>query len=431
MSVTTREVIERSPTRVAGRGAALALTLLGVGGLGLGFGGSAGTGWAALLVATALAAGLGVFGVVLSAIFEMTGARWGRAYRRIAEGSVVLMPLGLLGALALVLGAGQYMPWVHAHHLSGGKAIWLTWPFWGARVIGSLLVADGLCLTFLYYSLRRDFCIDGVRDRLKGRVAAIVCRGIVDGADLEAEARRCSRRMATLAPVVGIVFALTFTLLGFDLIMALEPEWFSTLFGAWFFVGHLFAGVALLALVSVVLRKRLGLQALLTETRQGDLATLLFAFCLVHTDFFWSQYLTIWYGNLPEETGYVIERTVDASLPWASVSWVTLAAIFILPFVALLFRRVKQHGLLLGVVAGIVVVGVFLARFLEIAPALVHLSLPSGAGALGRPLAAAGLVTLGLGGPGWWLYGWLLTQVPIMPVGDPVFRGMLDPEGQG
>ncbi len=98
-----------------------------------------------------------------------------------------------------------------------------------------------------------------------------------------------------------------------DLIMALDPDWFSTLFGGWYFIGNLFSGLALLAIAAMSLRNRCGLQRFLPEARQSDLATLLFAFCLLNIDFFWSQYLTIWYGNLPEETGWLIERAVDDS----------------------------------------------------------------------------------------------------------------------
>jgi hypothetical protein len=281
-----------------------------------------------------------------------------------------------------------------------------------------LLVTYGIALRFLYFSLRRDFCVEGARDRLRGPVARFVSGDI---ADPEKERERCDRGLELWAPAVPISYALCFTLLGFDLIMALEPDWFSTLFGAWYFIGNLFVALALLALVSIVLRKRLRLERFLTEARQADLATLLFAFCLVNTDFFWSQYLTIWYGNLPEETVYVIERSIDASLPWTALSWVALGGFFAIPFIALLFRRIKRSAGLLQLVALVVCAGIFLARFLEVGPALVDVDHGAGLGAVAMPLVSAALVVLGFLGFGALLYVRLLAQVPILPIGDGVF----------
>jgi hypothetical protein len=226
---------------------------------------------------------------------------------------------------------------------------------------------------------------------------------------------------------VALAYGFGFTFFGFDLVMALEPEWFSTLFGAWTFIGHLFLGLALLALISIALRRSLVLGRFLSVERQADLATLLFAFCLVNTDFFWSQLLTIWYGNLPEETHYVIERGIDGRLPWPTLSWIAIAGFFGVPFVALLFRRVKRSDLLLGLVASVVVVSIFLVRFIEIAPPLLHLHPGAALTEALVPLLAALLTLAGMLGAGAWSYAALLTAVPLLPVGDPIFEAEFAP----
>jgi hypothetical protein len=412
------------------RTASIAGIALGLVGCGLALVGPRGSLFTALYISTVLVSGIAVSGVVLSAIFEMTGAKWGRAYRRLAEGSVALMPLGFASLLALVIagatGAGA-LPWARGAHLEGGRAVWLTLPFWSARVLLGLLAAYAVSLLFLYHSLRRDLCLRAARERFSGPIARLVARGITEE-NAPAEAERSGARLARLAPVVAIVYAVVFTFLGFDLVMALEPSWNSTLFGAWIFFGHLFAGLALLAVASLALRGPLGLADLLDEKRQRDLATLLLAFTLVNIDFFWSQYLTIWYGNLPEETGYIIRRTIDPASPYTALSWPTLAAFFFIPFVALIFRRVKRGRLLLGSVSLVVVLGLFLARFLEIAPPLLGLPLRAGVSSLLVPLAASLLVLVGFGGAGWWLYRLFLRAVPIVCAGDPVLVRALDAE---
>jgi hypothetical protein len=414
------EVLAKTPTEIPAavkRSAILTAILAAVGLIAAFAVGGIAAGLVTVLVCAALTIGLGVVGILISAIFELTNAKWGRAYRRLAEAGVVFMPIGILLLLIYMIATGithEGLPWTHHEHLSGGKAVWLVRGFWDFRVLAYLVLSYGLALRFLFFSIRRDFTIPGVADRMPdGPISRCMTKRLTDP---EAERARCSARLRVLAPLVAIVYAVAFSFLAFDLIMALDPEWFSTLFGGWYFIGHLFAGLALLAVASMSLRNKCGLERFLPDVRQRDLATLLFAFCLLNVDFFWSQYLTIWYGNLPEETHWVIERAVDDSLPWSKLSWVSLISFFLIPFIALLFRRVKQSRALLTTVACIVVLGIFLARFIEIAPAL-----------LGDdpepflPLAASVLLFCGCLGFGGLLYWRFLTRVPVMPVGDEIF----------
>ena len=396
----------------------LALGLCGAIGLLLAFaGGSPGAGWLALLVATTMTIGVAAVGVVFAAIFHITAARWGRPFQRFAEAGVALMPLGLLCLLALVLGGHAWLPWLQVDHLTGGKHAWLVRGFWDVRVLLTLVCTYALSLTFVYYAWRRDFCLGEVRAAFTGRLGAWLGRGITDA---EREMARCTRRLDVLAPAVIIVYALAFSFLAFDLIMALEPDWYSTLFGAWYFISHLFVGLAAIVLITTVLWRRLSLERFVSMPRQRDLATLLFAFCLVHMDFFWSQFLTIWYAHLPEFTFYLIDRTLDPALPYHHLTWPALAAFFFIPFGTLLFRRVKSSRLLLSAVAIIAISGVLLARFIEAAPALLTLDSPSVTG-LFLPLAATALVALGVIGVAIPLYQRLLTSIPLMPLSDEVF----------
>ncbi|GAB4298312.1 MAG: membrane protein [Myxococcota bacterium] len=416
------KVIAATPKTFSGGVKIISATLLiaGVVGMILGFfvSGDPKAGWSALLVSAVMLIGISSAGGVISAIFEMTGAKWGRAYRRMAEGFLALAPLGLSAAVVLLVGGGDYLPWARAEHLSGGKHIWLIRGFWDARIIGLLIVYYAVSAYFLYFSLRRDFCATGVLESFCGKLARFVSIGIEEP---KKELERCKRNLSILAPIVAILYAFTMTLIAFDLIMALEPEWFSTLFGAWYFIGSLFAAIALLAIISLAMKSMLPLSPFLTELRQRDLATLLFAFTLVNTDFFWSQYLTIWYGNLPEETAYLIKRTVDEGLPWKSLSWVSLFAFFAIPFVFLLFRKVKHSRILLTAVSLTVFAGIFLARFIEIAPAIVEMPSNGGGSSALLPLASSILIFCGFLGAGILLYGFFIMNFPIMPVGDETF----------
>lgn len=408
------------------------MILLGAVGLGLGFLiGSPAIGWTALLTSTVVISGIGAAGVLISAIFHITNARFGRVYLRMAESFAGFMPVGLLLTAVFLGFGGGVLPWMHGEHLTGGKSIWLVRGFWDVRVIGALLVSYGFAIAFLYYSIRRDLASipAAMRKQYSGFFHSWAGRRLdhVDG--LETERIRCANRLDVLAPLVAISYVLMFTLLAFDLIMALDPLWISTLFGAWYFIGNLFVTMGLLAIVSIVLRKPLQLDRWITPAHQSDLATLLFAFCLVNADFFWSQYLTIWYGNLPEETGYVITRTMAMDLPWRHLSWFSIAAFLGFPFILLLFRRVKRSDYLLSLVSCFCILGVFLARFIEIAPELMPITPPAGFEALLMPLASTVLTFIGALGAGLYLFGRILRGIPSMPIGDAIFRAIHSGEG--
>jgi hypothetical protein len=89
---------------------------------------------------------------------------------------------------------------------------------------------------------------------------------------------------------------------------------------------------------------------------------------MVWGDFFYVQLLVIWYGNIPEETAYVIERTVTP--PWHALAWFVFFICFIIPFLILLNKNVKTKPRFMSVLCAIVIMGIFLEHFLLIAPAM-------------------------------------------------------------
>jgi hypothetical protein len=139
----------------------------------------------------------------------------------------------------------------------------------------------------------------------------------------------------------------------------------------------LYIGLAVLAIVAAVTRHHLGLQTILTPDQFHDLGKLIFGFCILWTYLFWSQYLPIWYGNIPEETGFVLLRTREQ--PWMTVSWTVLTLNFLIPFPVLLSQRVKRIPAALAVVCMLIVVGMWLERYILVVPSLwQEMTLPLG-----------------------------------------------------
>lgn len=371
-----------------------------------------------LYVATLVLAGVGQAGVVLSAMFQLTRSRWAQSFRRLLELTFAAAPFALAGLVVLVATASRWAPFAGPGHLEGGKGLWLALPFWGLR---NLLVVAGLFALsgwWLYLSLRPDLGAAVERGRgFPGRLTGWLTRG---WRGLDAEVAASGRRLSTLAPIVCLGYALGYSMVGFDLVMALDPRWYSTLFGAYFFAGNLYLMLALTVLLGAALHRRSAPPAFFSGKHFGLLGTLTFAFVLLNGDFFWSQFLTIWYGNLPEETAYVIHRTMDRDYPWRYLAWAILGGFFAIPFVGYLFKAIKWVPRRSVVVAAVIVLALVSERFLLTAPALLGLPRGAGIAAAAGPYGLALLATAGALAAAGLLFVWLLPQVPLLPIADPL-----------
>ena len=179
--------------------------------------------------------------------------------------------------------------------------------------------------------------------------------------------------------------------------------------GAYFFVGNLVLGVAFLALIAAWGRDRLQLKEYVAAGQLRDTATLLFGFCIIWAYMVWSQHLVIWYGDLPEETAFVIRRMEGT---WAPVAWLVFAMVFLIPFVVLLSSAVKSHARGLTAIALVVIVGLWLERFILVSPSLWH-----GAGV---PLGILEiLITAGVLGLFVVCYTSFLRTFPVLAISNP------------
>ena len=124
----------------------------------------------------------------------------------------------------------------------------------------------------------------------------------------EAELAASRKKTTRLAPIICLLFGIGFSLFAFDQVMSMEQTWFSNLFGAYVCWGGILSAVAASTLLGVLHRDRPGWQGQITDARMHDIGKLLFGFSIFWMYLFWSQYLVIYYGNLPEETFFVRER---------------------------------------------------------------------------------------------------------------------------
>ncbi len=347
--------------------------------------------WSSYLINLIFWIGVCVGSVTWVAIMNMTNASWGRPLKRLAEAQVAMMPFLWILLALLYLGHQRLYEWaIHPIH---GKERWLEADFLFGRDLLIMGAMTFLCALLVYQSVRAD------KDRLLG--------------EDESSLGLRWRKQIFLSPVLGILYGVGMSILAWDLIMSLDPHWVSTLFGGYYFMGSLYTALAWIGILCFLFRRREEIRGKIDRSVFHDLGKLLFAFCLITGDFFYSQFLVIWYGNIPEETKYVILRVKTE--PWNNVAWVVLATAFGIPFVALLSRRLKMSPRLLAGTAMVILAGMWLERFLLVVPSVkAGGQLPLGWMELAVAVGFLSLEVICL--------GWFMKRAPWLPVGDPLFQ---------
>ncbi len=148
-----------------------------------------------------------------------------------------------------------------------------------------------------------------------------------------------SRSMERLSAPGMILFALTVTGVAVDLIMSLNPHWYSTMIGVYLFAGTVLSGFATIALLGIVLQSRGLLRGAITVEHYHDLGKLILGFVVFWAYIAFSQYMLIWYANMPEETQFYIPRQIG---PWVGVSLALIVLHFVVPFFGLMSRHAKR-----------------------------------------------------------------------------------------
>jgi Ni/Fe-hydrogenase subunit HybB-like protein len=296
--------------------------------------------WSVYLANLVFWAGLAVTGPAIAGMMQLTEARWSPSVRRIALTTAGFLPVAFVLLLVLFAGRTVLYPWVTKP--LAVKAAWLNTPFFWARTLLCAAALFAVALAFVRLLLRD-----------------------VRPADEPAERARRNR----LATLLLFLFVITVSLWGFDLVMSLDPVWFSGLFGGYFVVSTLYTGFALLAILTVRANAR-GLAAVPPAAVQ-DVAKLQFGLSIMWMYFFWSQYLVIWYGNVPIETRWVVQRFFVQ--PWTTVAWLVMIVGWLIPFIYLVKRLTgrppQRHGPLV-VIAVFGLVAIFVERLLVIVPSV-------------------------------------------------------------
>ena len=299
--------------------------------------------------------------VLFSALMHTVKAKWSGPLADVAESFAAFFPVSLVLFVILFLGRQHVFPWLHED--LHGKEVWLNLPFLFGRDLFGLCLLYGLGLAFLHHKLYFT---------LKERGATGPCGRwlLARWEKRPPDEARLTSRMTVFGILYLLAFALVLSLVGYDLVMAADPHWYSTLFGAYNFIKAIFIGFGALIVLSSLLHLSDQNNYYVAENQFHDIGKLFFAFCLVWADFFYAQFVVIWYGNIPEETAYIIERTMAA--PWNVLAWIIFFGCFVAPFLILLNRKIKTKPKAMTVICLAVMIGIWLEHYLLLGPAFHH-----------------------------------------------------------
>ena len=320
--------------------------------------------------------------VVFAAVLKLAKGHWGGVVIRFAEASAAFTTVTVVLFIGLIVGRQYLFPWIHEPRPDVGW--WLTTKWFFVRNGVILVVLSWLSWRFV----RRDVGPD-VRELASGEAVP----RLQDSALIMRD-----------AAILVLAFAFGYSLLAFDLMMSLARNWVSNLFGVFYFMGSFLAALMLLAILALVLRGTMGLGAIYSQRQQHDLGKLCFGFTVFWAYLMWSQFLVIWYGNLPDETYFIFYRLVGV---WKPVGVAVFLMVFLIPFIGLLGVKPKKFTFTMVGFATISLVGIWLERYLEVVP-----SINQGRGpAIGLPEVG---VTLFFGGLFLLAWSWFAGRFPII-----------------
>ena len=317
--------------------------------------------WQTYLINFLLWSAIAQGAVLFSTVMHMTKARWSGPLSALSESFAAFFPLSFGLFLVLFLGRAHIFPWLHED--LHGKEVWLNIPFLFTRDCIGLLVLYAIGFAYLYNALQ----LRSDANQAQGKFGKMISRAWLRNKRSPVQVKK---KMTIWAGLYILAFTLVLSLIGYDLVMSMDPHWISTLFGGYTFVKAFYVGLGALIILAAVLQIRKGKASGLEPSHFHDIGKLFFAFCLLWADFFYVQLTVIWYGNIPEETHYVIERTV--MVPWNKMAWSIFIVCFIIPFVILLNKKVKSKPVFMVILCSAIIIGFWLEHLLLLAPALSH-----------------------------------------------------------
>ncbi len=305
--------------------------------------------WAAFYVACIFFMLISVGVLAFYAIQYVSQAGWSPILFRVMEGITSYLLPGSIIFFFVLVAAGMHLAhngifvWmdeavVAKDHLLQGKVGYLNVPFFLGRAAFFLIVWN----LYRYFSRKNSIAQDNATDN------------------------SFFKKNFNISAMFLVFFIVSESIMSWDWIMSVDPHWYSTLFGWYVFASFVVSGITVIAFVTLYLKSK-GLLPDVNTSHIHDLAKFMFGFSIFWTYLWFSQFMLIWYSNIPEEVTYYVTRIENYNLPFFGM----LVMNFVFPFLILINTDFKRLTWII-VMAGIVVLfGHYLDFFNMIMPATV------------------------------------------------------------
>lgn len=280
---------------------------------------------------------------------------WQTSIQRVLESMGQTIPFATILFLFALPGMKDLFEWTHTEHLDHilkEKEAYLNVPFWLLRFVIYFVVWSLFAMRLRKISLKND--LEPQEDYLK--------------------------KLRNTSGFFMVVFAVSSSMSAWDWLMSIDAHWFSTLYGWYIFSGMFVTALAMIILI-VVGFKKYNILPNVNEEHLHDLGKYLFGFSIFWAYLWISQFLLIWYSNIPEETVYFVERVEHFN----TLFFFNVIINFLFPFLALMTRGLKRQPLYLAVIAIVLIIGHWVDIYLAIMP-----------GVVGHEASAIGVLEIGL-----------------------------------
>jgi hypothetical protein len=321
--------------------------------------------WAAYLVSFFFFACVGLSGLFWSSLQNMVKAGWSVSIRRYAEGMTSYLPVMVVTSLVLLLGLKHLYPWADPAQVEASAIL---------QSKGSYLNVTFLVVRLLFFGL-----------------GMLVFRQIIVGNSLKQDKsgdEQLTHKNVGFSIGFILFFAITFSLFSVDMLMSLLPSWYSTIFGIYCFAGLFQAFFAVMIPIVIFMRRAGFVKGYVTENHLHDLAKFMKGFTVFWAYIAFSQFMLIWYANIPEETEYFIMR---AQHGWLGISAALFIFRFVVPFLALLPKSLKRNENHLLAVSALILIMQYTDIFWMVYPNFFEGHMVFGVWEIGMFLGFAGL----------------------------------------
>lgn len=322
----------------------------------------------------------------------IANAGWATLIKRVPEAIASFIPIAaVLMIVSLLLGKNDLYHWAHYEHehlnpgdagydkLLSSKSWFLNTPFF----IGGIII-----IPLLWFLFQRKLAALSSAEDAQGGLQSF-------------------KSSITWSAAFTFVFAFSFSILSWLVIMSVDAHWFSTIFSIYNFATGFVVAIATIVLFVLWLRSQ-GFLTLVTDEHVHDLGKFLFAFSIFWTYIWIAQYLLIWYAQIPEEVYYYQVRLMDK---WKPFFYINLVMNFLVPFFGLMTRDAKRNPKILGTIAVIIILGHFNDVWLMIMPGTIGSIAGMGLLEVGMFLLFAGIFLF-------WVLN-RLTKQSLVPVNHP------------